>query len=183
MSQSPVQPSPQIQGVYHVPLRAFSDERGQFMESFRREWFPDVNWEKLQSNRSVSKPGVLRGLHYHFKQIDYWFAAAGTIRAGMVDLRPHSPTYMKTELLELGGKNPMGLFIPEGVAHGFVSLSDSTLVYVVNNYYDGGKDEFGVAWNDPDIGLEWGIDEPLISPRDAQNPFLKDIAAAQLPQP
>jgi dTDP-4-dehydrorhamnose 3,5-epimerase len=76
----------------------------------------------------------------------------------------------------------LGLFIPIGVAHGFLALTDATLTYVVDNYYDG-RDEFGVAWNDPDLGLDWGTSTPTISPRDQANPRLRDIPAAALPKP
>lgn len=179
---SPIQESAHIAGVYTVPIKVFGDERGRFMETFRREWFPWVNWDRIQSNRSDSKAGVLRGLHYHFHQIDYWYAPQGVIRAAMVDLRPSSPTYMATEVLEIGDTNNVGVFVPVGVAHGFVALTDCVLMYLVNNYYDGGRDENGVAWNDPDIEIPWGIDyTPLLSPRDAQNRFLRDIPADQLP--
>lgn len=178
---TPAQPSAHIQGVYIMPIRAFADDRGQFMETFRREWFPWINWDKMQSNRSDSKQNVLRGFHYHHHQIDYWYVSKGIVRVGMVDLRPSSPTYLKTETLEIGDNNNVGVFIPVGVAHGFVALTDVTLTYLVNNYYNGGKDENGVAWNDPDINLDWGIQQPLLSPRDAENRFLRDIPAAELP--
>ncbi len=176
-----LQPSDRIDGVYTVPMRIFADERGRFMETFRREWFPFVSWERIQTNRSDSIAGVLRGLHYHFNQIDYWFVMRGTIRAGLVDLRPSSPTYMQTQTIDMGEDNLIGLFIPVGVAHGFYALTDCTLTYIVNNYYDG-ADEFGVAWNDPDINMAWGVADPLISPRDAANPLLKDIPADKLPR-
>lgn len=174
--------SAHITGVYMIPIKAYADERGQFMETFRREWFPWINWDKIQSNRSDSVAGVLRGLHYHHHQIDYWYVPKGTVRVGMVDLRPSSPTYMATETLEIGEANNLGVFIPVGVAHGFLALTDVTLTYLVNNYYNGGKDENGVAWNDPDIGLDWGVETPLLSPRDAQNPLLKAIPADNLPR-
>jgi dTDP-4-dehydrorhamnose 3,5-epimerase len=178
----PVQASQLIEGVYTVPIRVFEDERGRFMETFRRSWFPWVDWERLQGNRSDSRPGVLRGLHYHHLQIDYWYVPKGRIRAGMVDLRPSSPTYMATQILEIGEENNLGVFIPIGVAHGFLALTEATLMYMVNNYYDGGKDECGVAWNDPQINLNWGISDPLLSPRDLQNRFLKDIPPEELPK-
>jgi dTDP-4-dehydrorhamnose 3,5-epimerase len=178
---SPIQPSEQIRGVYTVPIKTYEDERGRFMETFRREWFPWVNWDKLQSNRSDSKAGVLRGLHYHHKQIDYWYAVSGRIRVGLADLRPTSETYMVTETLEIGDNHQVGVFVPIGVAHGFLALTDCTLMYLVNNYYDGG-DEYGVAWNDPDIRLMWGGTTPRLSPRDAKNPLLKDIPAEVLPR-
>lgn len=180
--ETPARPSAHIYGVFMMPIRAFADERGQFMETFRREWFPWVNWDRMQSNRSDSKANVLRGLHYHHHQIDYWYVSRGVVRVGMVDLRPSSPTYKVTETLEIGDSNNVGVFIPVGVAHGFLALSDVTLTYLVNNYYDGGKDENGVAWNDPEIGIDWGIREPLLSPRDAQNALLKDIPADNLPR-
>jgi len=178
----PVQRSERIEGVYQVTIRAFEDERGRFMETFRREWFPWINWDRIQGNRSDSKAGVLRGLHYHHYQIDYWYVPSGRIRVGMVDLRPSSPTYMVTETLEIGEEHNMGVFVPIGVAHGFVALTDATLMYMVNNYYNGGKDENGVAWNDPTINLDWGVIAPLLSPRDQQNRFLRDIPTDELPK-
>lgn len=178
---SPIHPSHQINGVYTVPIKAFTDERGQFMETFRREWFPWINWDRIQSNRSDSKKDVLRGLHYHHHQIDYWYVSRGVVRVGMVDLRPSSTTYRAIETLEIGDTNNVGVFIPAGVAHGFLALTDVTLTYLVNNYYDGGKDEHGVAWNDPDINIPWGIESPQISPRDLQNRRLKDIPQETLP--
>lgn len=177
-----VRPLSTIEGVFIVPIKAYADERGAFMETFRREWFPAINWDRIQSNCSVSKAGVLRGLHFHHHQIDYWYVTAGTVRVGMVDLRPSSLTYMATHVMELGEANNAGLFIPAGVAHGFYTLTDATLTYLVNNYYQGGHDEYGVAWDDPDIGIGWGVDAPLISPRDAHNPRLHDLPRERLPE-
>jgi dTDP-4-dehydrorhamnose 3,5-epimerase len=179
---SPAQPFTAINDVYTVAIQAYTDERGQFMETFRREWFPQVSWEKLQNNRSDSKAGVLRGLHYHRQQVDYWIVPNGQLRAALVDLRQSSSTYGVAATIEMGGSNNLGLFIPEGVAHGFVAVTDCTLFYIVNNYYDGGKDEFGVAWNDPALNLDWGLTtEPILSGRDQQNPFLKDLPKDDLP--
>lgn len=175
-----IEESSLITGVMLVALEGHSDERGRFMETFRKEWFPQRSWEVLQSNRSDSKAGVLRGLHYHHHQVDYWYVVNGRVRAGLVDLRASSPTFMAAQTVEMGLDREIGLFIPVGVAHGFVALTDATLTYVVDSYYDG-TDENGVAWNDPDIGLEWGVSEPLISPRDAGNPLLQDIPTDRLP--
>jgi dTDP-4-dehydrorhamnose 3,5-epimerase len=178
----PAQPSSKIEGVYITTIRAFEDERGRFMETFRREWFPWINWDRIQCNRSDSKAGVLRGLHYHRHQIDYWYVPHGTVRVGMVDLRPTSSTFMTTLTMEIGEKFNFGVFVPIGVAHGFYALTDATLMYMVNNYYDGGKDELGVAWNDPDINLDWGVNGiPLLSPRDERNRFWRDIPANERP--
>ncbi|MBN1993992.1 MAG: dTDP-4-dehydrorhamnose 3,5-epimerase family protein [Anaerolineae bacterium] len=175
-----IQASKLIEGVQIVTLKSFADERGYFIETFRKEWFPQRSWEIVQTNRSNSKAGVLRGLHYHFRQVDYWYVVAGKIRTGLFDLRTASPTYGATQTLELGEDNQLGLFIPVGVAHGFVALTDATLTYVVDNYYDS-QDEYGIAWNDPDIALPWGVESPMVSPRDAANPFLHNIPPQKIP--
>jgi dTDP-4-dehydrorhamnose 3,5-epimerase len=125
---------------------------------------------------------VLRGLHYHHKQVDYWYVARGKIRVGVVDLRPNSPTYLAGETIEMSADDNLGLYIPIGVAHGFLALELTTLIYTVDNYYDG-DDEFGVAWNDPDVNLDWAVTDPVLSPRDQKNPFLKDIPPENLPKP
>lgn len=180
--------SSKIQGVKFVRPGVFGDARGRFMETFRKEWFAERSWDMLQTNRSDSQAGVLRGLHYHFKQVDYWFCIRGRIRVGMVDLRPTSPTYKQSETLDIGEENGfanlVGVFIPVGVAHGFYTISDATLTYVVDNYYNG-ADELGVAWDDPELAVEWRLDSgqtPILSPRDQQNPPLAKIPAEKLPK-
>jgi len=173
--------SNRIAGVKFVRLQVWADDRGHFLETFRREWFPERSWEIVQTNCSYSKAGVLRGLHYHFRQVDYWFVPQGTIRVGLADLRRSSPTWGVSQTVEIGDQNPLGVFIPIGVAHGFVALTNATMTYLVDNYYDG-TDEHGVAWNDPDLGVDWGVRDPILSPRDRQNPRLKDISADQLPR-
>lgn len=173
--------SKQIPGVLTVELRPFSDDRGRFTETFRSEWFPQRVWGRIQTNRSDSRAGVLRGLHYHFNQIDYWYVFSGQIRVGLADLRPSSPGYRQTETVVLDAADSRGLYIPVGVAHGFLALTDATLFYIVDNYYDG-SDEHGLAWNDPDIAVRWQAkNPPVISGRDAANPFYKDIPADVLP--
>ncbi|MCB9151475.1 MAG: dTDP-4-dehydrorhamnose 3,5-epimerase family protein [Caldilineaceae bacterium] len=173
--------STKIAGVKFVALRAFADERGFFMETFRKEWFPERSWDIVQTNRNFSKAGVLRGLHYHHHQVDYWCVMAGTMRVGLADLRPSSTTFKATETIEIGDDNPVGIFIPVGVAHGFLSLTDSVLAYLVDNYYNG-ADELGVAWNDPALGVNWGVENPIISERDLLNPRLAEIAPEQMPK-
>lgn len=173
--------SSKIKGVYLAELKAFSDERGSFVETFRKEWFPQRDWAIVQTNRADSQPDVLRGLHYHHQQCDYWYLVKGRIRAGLFDLRPSSPTYRAGQLIEMDGDKPLGLFIPIGVAHGYLTLTQAIITYVVDNYYDG-ADEFGIAWNDPAVGLDWGIERPILSGRDAANPLLQDIPAHHLPQ-
>jgi len=171
-----------IKGVYIVKLTPFGDERGRFMETFRKEWFPQRSWDIFQTNRSDSAAGVLRGLHYHHDQVDYWYVVKGTIRVALADIRPNSPTRLRTQTIEMGDNNEIGLFIPCGVAHGFAALTLATHTYIVDNYYNGGADENGVAWNDPDLNIDWGLNSPIVSPRDTANPFLRDIPADKLPQ-
>lgn len=178
---TPAQPFPPIHGVMTLPLQPFGDERGRFMETFRAEWFPGVDWTRLQCNRSDSSAGVLRGLHYHFNQVDYWCPLRGELRVGLVDLRRSSPTYLAAASLDMGGDGLRGLFIPEGVAHGFAALSDCTLMYIVNNYYDG-ADEYGIAWDDPQANIDWGISAPALSRRDQNNPRIADIPPAAQPR-
>ena len=163
-----------IRGVQFVRFDAISDDRGEFRETFRAEWFPRVNWTRVQTNRSDSRPHVLRGLHFHRHQTDYWLVATGTIRVGLCDLRASSVTFMGVDVLEMGDDNQMGLLVPHGVAHGFVSMTEVTVNYMVNNYYDG-SDEHGVAWNDPELAVHWGVNEPIISPRDLNNPLFCDL--------
>lgn len=169
-----------IPGVKVVRMRCFQDERGQFMELFRKDWFPERNWGIIQSNRSDSVADVLRGLHFHHKQVDYWHPTRGEIRVGLADLRRSSPSFGATEVIDLGQEEPAGLFIPVGVAHGFYAKTAATLTYIVDNYYDG-EDELGVAWNDADLNIDWGVQEPVLSDRDRQNRPLSAIARSELP--
>lgn len=176
-----VRESDLIKGVFSVDLEAHGDQRGRFAEIFRKEWFPQRSWEKVQWSRSESQAGTLRGLHYHHQQVDYWHCAAGRMRAGLVDLRQTSPTRGQAQIVELDQEQLTGLFIPAGVAHGFYAVTEMMLFYLVDNYYDG-QDELGIAWNDPAIGLDWrAADTPILSERDGQNPLLADIPAANLP--
>ena len=147
------------------------------METFRKDWFPERSWEIVQSNRSDSKAGVLRGLHYHFHQVDYWHVPHGQIRVGLADLRPSSPTYGASQVLEIGDHNQVGVFIPVGVAHGFLTLTDATVTYLVDQYYNG-SDEFGVAWNDPALAAH-GASSSRSSPGANQ----QNLCCATLIQP
>jgi dTDP-4-dehydrorhamnose 3,5-epimerase len=135
----------------------------------------------VQGNVSFSKKGVLRGMHYHLKQADFWLVPSGHVRAALYDMRPGSPTRGANEMLDLGDTNRVGLYIPKGVAHGFCAMADSFMTYLVDEYYDN-SDERGVRWNDPALGLSWGITDPIVSDRDQQNKLLADIAPGELPK-
>ena len=169
-----------IAGVKVVSLRAFGDDRGLFMETFRKEWFPERSWNIIQCNRSDSSAGVLRGLHYHHKQVDYWHVSRGAVRIALADLRQSSGTYGAVQTLDVNQNQQIGVLIPVGVAHGFLAKTVATLTYIVDNYYDG-SDEYGVAWNDSTLNIEWGTVTPSVSGRDGRNRLLRDIPSSDLP--
>jgi dTDP-4-dehydrorhamnose 3,5-epimerase len=181
MSTGPARESERIRGVRIVPLRAFEDDRGYFFESFRKSWLGGVAAEMLQGNVSFSKAGVLRGMHYHLRQADFWVVPSGHVRAALYDMRLASPTRGSAEVLEMGEAHPFGLYIPPGVAHGFYALSPSMMTYLVDQYYDN-SDEKGVRWDDPALGIAWQASDPIVSARDRANPLLADVPAGELPR-
>jgi len=181
MSDTPAHESERIRGVYIVPLSAFTDERGYFFESFRQSWLPPGTPEMVQGNVSFSRAGVLRGMHYHLRQADFWLVPSGHVRAALYDLRAASPTRGAAHVLELGDGDPFGLYIPPGVAHGHYAVSASLMTYLVDQYYDN-SDERGIYWNDPALGIEWGARDPILSARDRQNPRLTEIPSELLPR-
>ena len=163
-----------ISGVHHVRFETFTDDRGVFRETFRMEWFPYVDWSCMQSNRSDSEANVLRGLHFHHHQFDYWLNPRGEIRVALCDLRSSSGTFKSVEIVQMSADSMRGLLIPPGVAHGFFALTEATVTYLVSKYYDG-TDEHGVAWDDPELGVPWGVDDPLVSTRDVDNKRYRDL--------
>ncbi len=169
-----------IDGVALVRLKAHADERGRFLETYREEWFPDRP-PMVQQNRSDSKRGVIRGLHYHLHQADYWYAPAGRILVALHDLRRSSPTRGVSASFEIGDPDELGVYIPPGVAHGFQALTDATLNYLVDRTYDP-DDEHGLAWDDPDAAIPWPIADPILSGRDMDNPRSTEIPPDVLPE-
>jgi dTDP-4-dehydrorhamnose 3,5-epimerase len=169
-----------VADVVVVEPDVHGDERGRFVETYRRSWF-DLGREMIQGNRSEKQAGAVVGLHYHLHQADYWYVLRGTARVVLHDLRAGSPTEGATLVTDLDGEKDRGLFIPPGVAHGFASLTDVLLWYLVDGYYNA-ADELGVAWDDPDIGADWGVEDPVLSARDRSNPARKDIEPSLLPR-
>jgi dTDP-4-dehydrorhamnose 3,5-epimerase len=168
-----------IAGVYVVEPEIHGDQRGLFIETYRREWFPNGR-EMVQGNRANRQQGALVGLHYHLHQADYWYVPFGTARVVLHDLREKGPTDGATLSLELSGESHVGVFIPPGVAHGFAALTDMTITYLVDGYYNP-ADELGVAWNDPAVDADWGVEKPILSERDRNNPWRADIPAGRRP--
>jgi dTDP-4-dehydrorhamnose 3,5-epimerase len=168
-----------IADVIIVEPDMHGDERGRFIETYRRSWFP-LGREMVQSNRSDKQAGAVVGLHYHLHQADYWLVPRGRARVVLHDLRAGSPTDAATEVVEIGEDNSRGIFIPPGIAHGFAAVTDMTITYMVDNYYNP-NDELGVAWNDPEIGADWGISEPILSARDQANPLRANLPSDRRP--
>ncbi|HTE22510.1 MAG TPA: dTDP-4-dehydrorhamnose 3,5-epimerase family protein [Candidatus Limnocylindria bacterium] len=172
-----------IDGVLQAQPDIHGDERGFFIETYRRQWFPNGR-EMIQGNRGDRKAGSIVGFHYHLHQADYWYVPFGSARVILHDFRKDSPTFGVTATFDLGADlkspddpkkfNHNGLYIPPGVAHGFAALSDMTITYLVDGYYNP-ADELGIAWNDPDVGADWGLKDPVASDRDKKNPLRKDI--------
>jgi len=139
----------------------------------------------IQANRGFRVADTVVGLHYHLHQSDYWYVPSGTIRVVLHDLRQGSPTDASTWSTDLGARSDgshchNGLYIPPGVAHGFAALTDCALSYLVDGYYNP-ADELGVAWDDPAIGADWGLESPVLSERDRANPLRSDLPADRRP--
>lgn len=166
-------PSSVIDDVVVVRPDVHGDQRGRFVETYRRSWFP-TGREMVQGNRSEKQAGALVGLHYHRHQADYWYLLRGKARVVLHDLRVGSKTEGATEVIELDENVDQGVYIPPGVAHGFAALTDILLTYLVDNYYDP-EDELGLAWDDPAVDADWGVSDPILSARDQGNPGRNDI--------
>ena len=169
-----------IEGVELIEPVVHGDDRGRFVETYRRSWLP-MGREMIQGNRSEKTAGSLVGLHYHLHQADYWYVLRGTARVVLADLRVGSPTEGASMVIDLDGAEERGLFIPPGVAHGFAALTDILLWYLVDGYYNP-NDELGVAYDDPALGVDWGISDPVVSERDMENPTVAEIPDAIRPR-
>lgn len=165
-----------IDDVLIITPQIFGDERGVFVETFRQEWLPENAPTMVQGNRATRQKGTLVGLHYHLHQEDFWYVPFGTALVALHDLREGSPTNGKSQTIEISGENHKCVYIPRGVAHGFLALTDMTITYLVDNYYNG-SDELGVHFLDPEMAFDWPMsgDELTVSDRDKQNPLRKDI--------
>lgn len=171
-----------IEGLAVIEPKVFSDERGYFFEAFNQKAFNEEVGpvEFVQDNESKSSYGVVRGLHFQrppYSQAKLVRVVKGRVLDVAVDLREGSPTYGKHFSVELSDENHRMLFIPRGFAHGFSVLSEEVIFqYKCDNYYHP-ESEGAVAWNDPDLGIDWGIpaDKVILSAKDAKNPLLKDM--------
>lgn len=177
-----------IEGAAWGSIRVLSDERGAFREIWRASAFeladggagrPDATF--VQANLSTSAAGVLRGLHYHRRQLDHWIVVSGKVFVALVDVRPvmgGRPPLVETRELAADAT----VTIPVGVAHGFLAIEPTRLLYLVTNEYDG-TDELGFAWDDPAVAVPWPRvastpdERPILSVRDRNNPTLDGLLA------
>jgi dTDP-4-dehydrorhamnose 3,5-epimerase len=184
-----------LSGVRRGRVVRHADSRGSFRELWRESSFPALTREEtgapagseprfVQANLSTSAAGVLRGLHYHRHQLDYWTVATGRALVALVDVRPVAAGTAQrapVETHELAADE--WVVIPAGVAHGFLALEPLELLYLVTNEFDN-SDELGFAWDDPAVGVPWPrIDQtpdgrPILSDRDQSNPSLAELVAS-----
>jgi dTDP-4-dehydrorhamnose 3,5-epimerase len=175
----------QLPGLILIEPRRFGDERGFFLETFQAPRYraAGIEDEFMQGNHSRSVKGVLRGLHFQLKrpQAQIVTVMRGRVFDVAVDLRPDSPTFGRWFGAELSDEGPCQMYMARGFAHGFCVLSDTAdLHYMVSRIYDHG-DEGGLVWNDPDIGIRWPIEAPVVSQRDGAYPRLRDLKHDGLP--
>jgi dTDP-4-dehydrorhamnose 3,5-epimerase len=169
-----------LKGVLVLKPKVFEDARGYFFESYNANLFKaaelDLNF--VQDNQSLSQKGVLRGLHFQnnpWAQGKLVRVITGSVFDVAVDIRKNSPTYGQWFGQELNEKNKWMMYIPEGFAHGFATLEDNTIFsYKCTNFYNKASEDC-LLWNDPDIGIDWNIKDPLLSEKDLQGKRMKDF--------
>ena len=174
-----------LPGCLVIEPKVFGDDRGWFFESWNRERYArhGIGPDFVQSNLSRSARGVLRGLHYQWPNPQGKLVSVleGEVYDVAVDIRRGSPNFGQWTAVHLSAENGRQFWIPEGFAHGFVALSEfAQFAYLCTAAYDAAADA-NVAWNDPDIAIDWPVAEPSVSNKDAAAPRLADVAADRLP--
>ncbi|TDB68144.1 dTDP-4-dehydrorhamnose 3,5-epimerase [Arundinibacter roseus] len=172
-----------IKGLVEIFPRVFEDERGAFFESFNKDAFEKAGLPVhfVQDNQSFSTKGVLRGLHFQnapFAQGKLVRVIVGRVLDVAVDIRPDSPTFGTYEIFELDAVRNNMAYIPEGFAHGFAALEDSVFSYKCTNVYNKAA-ESGIIWNDPELAIDWGIENPIVSEKDWQLESFKALFSKQ----
>lgn len=169
-----------IEGVVIVEPDVFGDHRGFFMESWSQRVFEEagLHYQFVQDNHSRSTvKGTLRGIHFQRgdkSQAKLVRCVKGAVMDVAVDLRPESPTYKQWVAVELSAENKKQLLIPRRFGHGFVTLTDDVeFLYKADNYYAPEADG-GIRWNDPTLGVDWGVEHPVLSAKDETAPFFAD---------
>ena len=175
-------PSPTLPEVIIVEPELFQDDRGFFMEMYHQEKFHEAGIKDsfVQDNRSRSRRGTIRGLHYQLgkPQGKLIWALSGEVFDVAVDIRKGSPLFGQWFGITLSGENKKGLYVPPDFAHGFCVLSEEAeFFYKCSDFY-APEDERCIRWNDPDLAIDWPVENPVISEKDANAPLFKD---AELP--
>lgn len=170
-----------LPGAVIIEPRVFGDARGFFVETYQDKRYKEagISLDFVQDNHSRSSYGVLRGLHFQKTrpQGKLVRVTSGRVWDVAADINPASPTFRQWVGVELTGENQRQFYVPPGYAHGFVVLSDTAdFLYKVTDYYDP-QDEGSVAWNDPDLNIDWHIVEPKLSAKDAAAPTLQQLTA------
>jgi len=175
-----------LPGVYELRPKIYRDARGSFLETYHLANFSTlgINDRFVQDNHSVSSRGTLRGLHYQlqYPQAKLCRVIEGEALDVAVDIRAGSPHFGKSVVVRLCAKDQNQLYIPVGFAHGFLALTDTVqFLYKCSDYYSP-ADEFGILWNDSELAIPWGAENPVLSPRDAQNRKLAEVPRKFLPR-
>ena len=175
-----------LKGLLIIEPDIYRDQRGYFMETWNHERYSSygINDQFVQDNLSFSACGILRGLHFQNPrgQGKLVYVTLGEVFDVAVDIRAGSPTYGRWEGYYLSAENSRQLYIPEGFAHGFcVTSKDAVFVYKCNEYYSPSK-EAGILWSDPEIGIKWPVEKPVLSEKDAKNPLLRDLNSSVIPR-
>lgn len=168
-----------IPGVIVIKPKVFRDERGFFLESYNRKVFAEAGIPDgfVQDNHSKSSRGVVRGLHFQvrYPQGKLVRALQGKVLDVVADIRRESPTYGKWISVELNDEQLNQIWVPPGLAHGFSVISETAeIAYKTTDYYHP-EDESGIRWNDPDLNIDWGIDDPILSEKDQKLPLLREL--------
>lgn len=168
-----------LSGVIIIEPKVFNDSRGFFKENFHVQCYRDIgiDYDFVQDNYSQSQKGVLRGLHFQVTKPQGKLVSClrGAVFDVAIDINPLSLTFGQYVGVELTEENHRQLWVPPGYAHGFCVLTDiADFHYKCTDYYDP-NDESGVIWNDPDININWPIEQPLLSNKDAKLPLLKEF--------
>lgn len=175
-----------IPGVRILEPKVFGDERGFFMETYNEARYKEAGLPSnfVQDNLSLSARNVLRGLHFQNpdQQGKLVYVLQGEVFDVAVDIRAGSPTFGEWEGVTLSAENKRQFWVPEGFAHGFLVTSDTALfAYKCSAPYNA-KADAGVRWNDPEIGIKWPVEEPILSEKDKNAPLLRDLPSDRQPR-
>ena len=175
----------ELDGVLIIEPNVFGDKRGYFVETYQRQRYADagIDVDFVQDNLSFSKKGALRGLHYQHphEQAKLVQVIQGEVFDVVVDIWIGSPTFGKWIGQHLSDENKQQIYVPEGFAHGFFVLSDTAIFHYKCSDFYAPDCEGGMLWSDPDVAIDWPLDSPIVSDKDAQFSLLKEIVADRLP--